>query len=230
MASVRVATSSSTSYPSRASTCLRRIKSHEPGQRVMTEAIAFLFAYAGTQYGLKGKDCVPPSAEEFFAYVRHLSTQTYHVYVPGVRRKVSNRLLGGAASPFQGLSEFLDFIEPLNGARTLVSSLIQAQNIGLRALTCYNAFVDDESDIGLKSHIAEPFVWFSSILFYDAVNYRERGLGSALRFIQEGVAYLLKHAAGKRRLAYLFEMYEKYAERGVPLNEVFRTYLSTLLA
>lgn len=213
MASVR----SAPIHPSRTTGCFRRIKSHEPGQRVMTEAIAFLFGYYGA-------DTTPPTPEEFFSYARHLSTQTYHVCVPCIRRKVSNRLLGGGSPPYCGLVQFLDSIEPVLGTRNLASSLIQAQNIGLQALILYNAFVEIDSDMFLKTHIAEPFLWFSSLLFYETLNYREHGLGAALHYLQDGVVYLEKHA-GKKRLSCYFEAYAKYAERSIPLNITFMKYL-----
>ena len=159
------------------------------------------------------------------AYVRNLSLQTYHVLVPGPRRQVSSRLLGSSVSdtPFASLYEFLDFIQPCK--RTgLVSQLIQAQNIGLYALVTYTAFIDDDSEKTLKTHIIEPYLWYSSILFHDLLEYRTNCMGIALRYLQNGVHYLDKNA-GKRRLASFFDAYEVYEKANVEVFQSLYKYL-----
>lgn len=193
---------------------MRRVKSHEPGQRVMTEAIAFLFTYYAN-------DKIAPSPEEFFAVCRHLAVQTYHVAEAGVRRRVSSRLLGSAGSaPFLSLYPFLHRIEPLTSS-ALSDRLIQAQNIGLRALITYTAFVDDDSDKTLKTHIVEPFLWFSALLFHDSLDYRINYAGTALKFIQDGCTYLLKQSIIRsgRRLSAFFEVYSDFVETH---NDIFK--------
>jgi hypothetical protein len=215
MASVR--TSTPPMQTSRTSTVgMRRIKSHEPGQRVMTEAIAFLFTYYAN-------DEIAPSPEEFFALCRHLSLQTYHETSSGIRRRVSSRLLGSAGStPFLSLYPFLHCIEPL-ASSALSDRLIQAQNIALRALITYTAFVDDNSDKSLKTHIVEPFLWFSSLLFHDSLDYRTNCVGSALKFIQDGCVFLIKR--GGRRLMSYFEAYSDFAHAHEDIFKNQKKYL-----
>ena len=190
-------------------TGLRRIKSHEPGQRVMTEAIALLFSYYAP--------CDTPMPEEFFAYVRFLQQQSYLILVPGTRRKVSAKLLGGAmnAAPFSNHYALLDSIEPLpkGGGRNLVTSIVQAHAIGMRALTTYSALVQDDTENTLKTHIAEPFIWFSEQLYHSLLNFDEKALGLSLSFIKDGIAYLCKNisrAGGKLRLSLFYDAYSKY--------------------
>ncbi len=182
MASVR--TSTPPMQTSRTSTVgMRRVKSHEPGQRVMTEAIAFLFTYFGN-----GE--ITPSPEEFFALCRHLALQTYHENCGSPRRKVSSRLLGSSASmPFLSLYPFLHRIEPLTSS-SLTDRLIQAQNVGLRALITYSAFVDEDTEKSLKTHIVEPYIWFSDLLFHDTLHYRTNVMGCDVHTIIYKMVFL----------------------------------------
>lgn len=224
MASKVVTTHSAVPSWRTSTSSLRRIKSHEPGQRVMTEAIAFLFTYYTPLYESK-TSALPPSAEEFVAYVRNLSLQTYHACVPVPRRQLNSRLLGTPVSdtPFESMYEFLDFIQPCRRSG-LVSQLIQAQNIGLYALITYTAFIDDDSEKTLKTHIVEPYVWYSSILFHDLLEYRSNCMGTALRYIQNGVEYLTKHA-GKRRVSAYFDAYSSYEKSNAEVFQSLYKYL-----
>jgi len=207
---------------------LRRIKSHEPGQRVMTEAIALLFSY------YTPKDSPPPTPEEFFAYLRHLQQQTYSILVPGPRRKISNKLLGAATSstPFSNQYELLDLIQPLafpKAGRNLVSSIVQAHAIGMRALTTYCTLVQDDSDAILKTHIAEPFIWFADQLYHDLLCFSEKGLGISLTFIKQGIEKI--SADGKIRLSVIFGNYDKYfSSYGVDAMNLLYTYLTYRLS
>lgn len=219
----KVVTHSATHSWRTSTSSLRRIKSHEPGQRVMTEAIAFLFTYYAQQY-----PGIAPSVEEFFAYTRNLSLQTYHVLVPLTRRQVGSRMLGGSPSSFETLLPFLDFIEPCRKSG-LVHQLIQAQNIGLRALVTYIAFVDDDSEKMLKTHIVEPYVWYSSTLFHDLLDYKANCIGAALRYIQDGVVFLLK-SGGKRRLSTFFDTYDLYKKSKEEIFVVLYKYLVSRMA
>jgi hypothetical protein len=209
MASTSVKSSLSPLAVRTTTTGLRRIKSHEPGQRVMTEAIALLFSY------YTPKDALPPTPEEFFNYLRHLQQQSYAILVPGPRRKVSSKLLGGAlnSAPFSNHYTLLDSIEPLpKNGRTLVNSIVQAHAIGMRALTTYCALVQDDSDNMLRTHIAEPFVWFANQLYHDLLNFHEKGLGLTLSLIHEGIAYLNENISrgSKLRLNIFYGTYSKY--------------------
>ena len=202
---------------------LRRIKSHEPGQRVMTEAIALLFSY------YTPKDALSPTPEEFFAYLRHLQQQCYSILVPGPRRKISNKLLGGAISsaPFSNQYELLDNIQPLpKCGRNLVSSIVQAHAIGMRALTTYCTLVQDDSDSILKTHIADPFIWYADQLYHDLLCFRDKGLGMSLTFIKEGVEKL--STDGKMRLSVIFSNYDKffssYGADAMNLLSIYLTY------
>lgn len=228
MASVK---SANATLPCRTITAgIRRCKSHEPGQRVMTEAIAFLFTFYATQYSVKESSFICPTAEEFFSYARHLSLQTYHCMVPGMRRRVSSRVFGAGengSAQFLNLYSFFDCIEPLESC-DLASRLIQAQNIGLRALTAFTAFVDDDTDKTLKTHIIEPYVWFSGILFHDALKYRENVIGAALHYIQDGVLYLAKY--GGKRCNGLFEAYNAYKKSKEDIFCILNKYLSGYLS
>ena len=226
MASVKTVASPSTLRTS--TTGLRRIKSHEPGQRVMTEAIALLFSYY--------EPSETPMPEEFFTYVRFLQQQSYLALVPGARRKVSAKLLGGPVNnaPFSNHYAVLDSIEPLpKGGRNLVTSIVQAHAIGMRALTTYSALVQDDSENSLKTHIAEPFVWYSGQLYYSLLNFEEKGLGLSLSFIKEGVSYLSKHVirnGSKLRLSVFYETYSKYFEYFGKMDiEALLKYLATKL-
>ena len=206
---------------------IRRCKSHEPGQRVMTEAIAFLFSYSGSRY--KGDT---PSVEEFLDYVRGLSLQTYHTLIaPGVRRRLNSRLLGGPSEGrgFELYFGFLESVEPLLGERNLATAILQAQNIGLRALTLYNAFVVDSDDDFLRTHVAEPFVWYSRLLYHDSLDFQTRGLGVCLSFVQSGVMYLNKHVEAKNSVSAYFIAYDSYAVRGEMLNKAWGRVLQTCL-
>lgn len=218
MASVRVSTNPTLS--NRTSTVgMRRVKSHEPGQRVMTEAIAFLFAC---------KTSEPPTPEEFFTLCRALSVQTYHLMFSSPRRKIASRLLGSSNLPFSSLQAFLDTLEtPTDDS--LVARLLQAQNIGLQALVTFNAFVDDDSDKSLKTHIVEPYLWFSNILFHDSLDYQTVCGGAAMHFIQDGVAHLLK-MAGRRRMVAYFEAYDLYKSSQDHIFLAQRKYLNSLLS
>ena len=188
----------------------------------MTEAIALLFSYSAQN------KTIPPSPEEFFAYVRNLSTQTYQVLVPGPRRRISSRLIG-ASSPFTHF-DFLNSIEPLNGLRTLVSSLVQAHAIGMRALTIYCALVAEEgADSLLRTHIAEPFVWYSNLLYHDMLNFRENGLGLTLSYINDGVSFLSSNKI-KMRIFTLFEMYDKYESRNADSLVLLEKFLANALS
>jgi hypothetical protein len=200
---------------------MRRVKSHEPGQRVMTEAIAFLFTC---------KSAEPPSPEEFFALCRNLCTQTYNEKYGSPRRKVASRLLGGSTpTPFATLPAFLTTLEPL-ADDSLAARLIQAQNIGLQALITYTAFVDDDSEKSLKTHLAEPYLWFSNILYHDSVEYRTNCGGAALRFLQEGVVYLVSRARGKaRRMSAYFDSYDIYKKSNESTFVALRKYLDFML-
>jgi hypothetical protein len=197
----------------------------------MTEAIAFLFAYSGPRYVAKvGGDV--PSVEEFLDYVRDLSLQTYHcVVAPGVRRRISNRLLGAleGGRRFEIYAGFLEWLEPVVGERGLCATLLQAQNIGLRALTIYNAFVVDSSDDFLRSHVAEPFVWYSRTLYHECLGFHTRGLGLCLSFVQEGVAYLESHVETKNSISAFFSAYGEFSMRAVPYNKAWGKVLGLLL-
>ncbi len=199
---------------------MRRIKSHEPGQRVMTEAIAFLFTYYSSD---------APIPEEFFAYARGLCIQTYHLMCPGPRRRISSRLLGGTTKERSDdattNSAFYDSIEPLQ-SDSLLHRLIQAQNIALRALITYTAFVDDDSEKTVKTHIAEPFIWFSAQLFHDSLKYRENCIGAALHYIQDGVVSVVKSASGRRlKLSAYFEAYNAYMKSNADIFGKLQKYL-----
>jgi len=184
---------------------LRRIKSHEPGQRVMTEAIALLFSYYAP------KDCIPPMPEEFFDYLRYLRQQTYNILVPGPRRKISSKLLGSISNvaPFSNHYDLLDSIEPLSKTNNnLINSIVQAHAIGMRALTTYTALVQDDSNSNFKTHIAEPFIWYTNQLYHDLICLNEKGLGLSLTFIKNGVEKISEN--GKIRLAVIYDNYDKY--------------------
>jgi len=200
---------------------MRRVKSHEPGQRVMTEAIAFLFTCKSSE---------PPSPEEFFTLCRNLCTQTYNEKYASPRRKIASRLLGGGAhTPFSALSSFVGSIEPL-ADESLAARLIQAQNIGLQALITYTAFIDDDSEKTLKTHIADPYLWFSNILYHDSLDYKTYCGGAAMRYIQEGVVYLLKIAGSKaRRLATYMDSYDSYKKSNIATFVALRKYLDCVL-
>ena len=219
MASLKVA--SSVREASRTPTAggMRRIKSHEPGQRVMTEAIAFLFAFYG-----RGD---APMPEEFFALCRHLSTQSYQSMNASPRRKLSSRLIGSASSQFLSLYEFLEDIEPLTD-NSLSSRLIQAQNIGLRALITYTAFVEDDTEKTAKTHIIEPYIWLSNILFHDSLDYRGRCMGAALQYINDGVLAVLKYD-GKRRVSAYFDCYDCYKKDNSDVFLILKKYLDFML-
>jgi hypothetical protein len=189
----------------------------------MTEAIAFLFSY------YTPKENIAPNPEEFFTYVRNLSIQTYHILVPGPRRRVSNRLLGSSGGiPFSNNFELLDSIEPLQGPRSLVNSIVQAHAIGMRALTVYSAFVEDYTDDILRSHIAEPFIWYSGLLYHDLLKFRECGLGLSLTFIKDGITFIGSHLS-KMRLHNLYETYDKFNERRGASFELLTKYLTVAL-
>jgi hypothetical protein len=194
----------------------------------MMEAIAFLFAYSGARYS----SGAVPSVEEFLDYVRGLSLQTYTFMTPGIRRRVSNRLLGCALSEGRGFDlyfNFLDSLEPLYGERSLATMILQAQNIGLRALTIYNAFVVESAEDYLRSHIAEPFVWYSRVLYHDSLDFQTRGLGLCLSFVQSGVTYLAKYVVAKNNVYAFFTAYDCFASRGEIINKAWGKVLSGLL-
>jgi hypothetical protein len=226
MASVKVSTS--TANTGHQTVGIRRCKSHEPGQRVMMEAIAFLFTYYAMQ--IKDASFITPSAEEYFSYVAHLSTKTYHRLVQIHRRKVSNRLLGIKEPNYETIQSFLNFIEPCDCSSSktnLTAQLIQAQNIGITALIVYNTFISDEVENSAKTHVVEPFVWYTGILYHDLIHFRDHGLGIALHFIQDGICYLQKNVM-KKRISYFFELCSHYMERALPFTKAFDIYLQSL--
>jgi len=116
------------------------------------------------------------------------------------------------------------------GERSLVGRLLQAQNIGLRALTIYNAFVVDSADDYLRSHVAEPFVWYSRTLYHESLGFQTRGLGLCLTFVQEGVRYLEKHVEAKNSVSAFFTAYGEFSEDAVPYNKMWAKVLGLLLA
>jgi hypothetical protein len=195
----------------------------------MTEAIALLFTFHTP------KDSLAPTPEEFFNYCRHLQQQSYTILVPGPRRKVSNKLLGGAlnTAPFSNHYALLDTIQPLpKSGRNLVNSIVQAHTIGMRALTTYCTLVQDDTDNMLKTHVAEPFIWFSDLLYHSLLNFHEKGLGLTLNFINEGICYLNENISrgSKLRLSIFYGTYSKYFEQfGVESVEQLHKYLSTRL-
>jgi hypothetical protein len=224
MSSIKVSTS--TANTGHQTVGIRRCKSHESGQRVMMEAIAFLFTYYAMQ--IKDASFITPSVEEYFSYVSHLSTKTYHRLVQIQRRKVSNRLLGLKEPNYENIQSFLNFIEPCENSKTnLNAQLIQAHNIGITALIVYNTFINDEIDSSIKTHIVEPFVWYTGILYHDLINFKDHGLGIALHFIQDGICYLQKNVM-KKRISYFFESCTQYMERAIPFNKAFDIYLQSL--
>lgn len=211
-------------------TRMRRVISHEPGQRVMTEAIAFLFAYSTTQYKKPGFIC--PGPDEFFTYVRSLALQTYHRLVPGPRRAVSVRLLGvaGGAKQFESFMDFLNFIEPRRPTSSdpLIDSLYQALSIGVRALSVYTSFIDcDESGME-RTHIYEPINWYCGILFHDALRFRERLLGGILTYIGDSIVYMDAHVR-KNKVQCFFYAYSRFAAKAEGFD-AFEQYLKTLFS
>ena len=210
-------------------TRMRRIISHEPGQRVMTEAIAFLFAYSSTQYKKSGFIC--PGPDEFFAYVRSLALQTYHRLVPGPRRAVSARLLGASgAKQFESFMDFLNFIEPRGPTANdpLIESLYQALSIGVKALSVYTCFIEcDESGME-RTHIYEPINWYCGILFHDALCFRERLLGGILAYIGDSIVYMDAHVR-KNKVQYFFDAYSRFAAKAEGF-EAFERYLTAVFS
>lgn len=207
------------------SSCMRRIRSHEPGQRVMTEAIALLFSYYAP------KDTPSPMPEEFFAYLRHLRQQSYIILIPGPRRKIGSKLLGCTpnSAPFSNQYELLDSIEPLSkSGRNLITSIVQAHAIGMRALTTYSALVQDESENMLKTHIGEPFIWFCDQLYHDLLCFNEKGIGMSLTFIKNGIGKI--NIESKIRLSAIYDDYNKYfSTYGSDAIHLLTTYLTHLL-
>jgi hypothetical protein len=178
----------------------------------MTEAIAFLFAYSSTQYKKPGFIC--PTPEEFFAYARYLALQTYHRLVPGPRRAISGRLLGGVSGSraYESFLDFLNFIEPRRNTDPLIASLYQALGIGVRALAIYTCFVScDESGME-RTHIYEPINWFCGILFHDMLNFKERLLGGVLTYIGDSILYLDSHVR-KNTVRCFFETYSRFSAK-----------------
>ena len=205
---------------------IRRIKSHEPGQRVMTEAIALLFMYYSQKYSLEKSDFITPSPEEYFDYLRHLQNQTYAIMIPNLRRRLSVKLTGVSNNPpFVNNYDFLNYIEPLIDD-DLSSRLIQALAIGLRALTVYKAMVINDDDDMFKTH--EPLVWYTSILFHDSLEFRARGLTISSSFVKEGIRFIQKNSQ-KMRIGSFFDNYTKFSTHHYLLFELLRKYLINVL-
>lgn len=203
--------------------CMHRVKSMEPGQRIMTEAIAFLFSYYGPLYAEKSSSFITPTPEEFFAYVKYLNLQTYYVFVPVIRRKLSKGFLPEQTDiiKFVNLLHFFDFIEKLE-EKSLTAYIIQAHNIGLRALSTYLKFIDEIT-------YSEPFNWFTSILMYSSIEYKTYCSAVSNAYLENCINYLNKNVA-KKRLMFYFKWYTVFYESNVFIFSSLRRFLDKRLA
>jgi hypothetical protein len=123
----------------------------DPSERLVREAIAFLFEIKGEEYREKHPEFLTPSVDEFFSYARQVSDALEKTRIRkkgGVRRKLPMRKHGGGAS----LEPFLSFIihEPVD-VMNPCATILKLFNIFLYAVLVYKIV-----EIYAREHRANP--------------------------------------------------------------------------
>lgn len=181
----------------------------DPAERLVREAIAFLFEIKGKEYRRKHPGFITPSVDEFFTYARSISDALENTRAKkgGVRRKLPIKKHSGGSD----IVPFLQYIVPgpIDVANPC-ESMLRIFNIFLYAVMVYkfvmaymrehmnnlglnrNAILENVQDIITSPEYADSFVdpvrWFCSKIV--------PVLNSMRDTIQQSVTQLLEYISG----------------------------------
>lgn len=197
----------------------------DPAERLVREAIAFLFEIKGGEYRKKHPEFITPTVDEFFTYARSISDalESTRVKKGGVRRKLPIKKHTGG-------SDIVPFLEtimpgPIDVANPC-ESILRIFNIFLYAVMVYKLVViymrEHINNPGLNRHtllenvqqtladpeyvdsFADPVRWFCSKVAPVLNNVRDK--------LQQSIAQFLEYVSNTILGFFLMERFAAHGE------------------
>lgn len=187
----------------------------DPAERLVREAIAFLFEIKGEEYRKKHPEFITPTADEFFSYARTVNDalESTRVKKGGVHRKLPIPKYSGGSN----IIPFLEFIVPgpidvANPCETILSILkifliavmvykfvvvfmrVQAENPGRNRATLMANVQSVLADPEYVDSFSDPVRWFCSKFLPVFNTLRDNiqvSIAQIVQYISGGAVYML---------------------------------------